>query len=99
MGKNSMPTENDHDQAQQQQNLDPENPESSQVSRRRSCFSRLFSIPCLVVLLFSFAILLSAIFLLFPRPPLSGFDADVTTKRAGKRHSFVFPVFGDKKLA
>ncbi|CAA7020769.1 unnamed protein product [Microthlaspi erraticum] len=83
MGKDSMaPTVNDHDQAQQQQNLDVENPESPQASSRRSRFWRLFTLACIVVLLFSIAVMLSAIFLLFPRQPPSGFDADVTTKRA-----------------
>ncbi|CAH2038332.1 unnamed protein product [Thlaspi arvense] len=70
MGKHS--NENDHDQVQQQ-NLDPENPQSSGSPCRR-CFSSLsglFGLGCVIVLVLSFATLLSAIFWLFPRRSLS----------------------------
>ncbi|VVA90886.1 unnamed protein product [Arabis nemorensis] len=68
---------------QQQQNLDPENPESSRFFCRNcaSSLSRLFDLRCLIVLVLTFAILLSAIFwLLPPRRSLSEFDADETIK-------------------
>ncbi|KAF8061181.1 hypothetical protein N665_1212s0007 [Sinapis alba] len=55
---------------QQQQNVDPENPEteSSRFFCESFCsaLSRLFSLGCLIFLVFGFAILLSAIFWLFP---------------------------------
>lgn len=85
MGKHSKET--DHDQ--QQQNLDPENPESSRFFCRScsSSLSRLFGLRCLLVLVLSFAILIPAIFWLFPRRPLSEFDADEIVKLSGKRLS------------
>ncbi|KFK43369.1 hypothetical protein AALP_AA1G117500 [Arabis alpina] len=72
--------ENDHDQ--HQQNLDLENPESSRFFCRScsSSLSRLFDLRCLIVLVLTFAILLSAIFWLLPRRSLSEFDANETVK-------------------
>ncbi|KAL1222833.1 hypothetical protein V5N11_022141 [Cardamine amara subsp. amara] len=63
----------DDQQQQQQQNLDPENPENPEPSRTsssRSCSSALsclFSLRCLIVMVLSLAIVLFAIFWLFPR--------------------------------
>ncbi|AAD31334.1 hypothetical protein AtNW77_Chr1g0011481 [Arabidopsis thaliana] len=69
--------------ALQQETLDLENPESSPRSSGRSCssaFSRLVGLRCLIVLVLSCAILLSAIFWLFPRRSVSEFKADGTVK-------------------
>ncbi|KAG7591213.1 hypothetical protein ISN45_Aa01g002670 [Arabidopsis thaliana x Arabidopsis arenosa] len=69
--------------ALQQENLDLENPEPSRSSGGRSCssaFSRLVGFRCLIVLVLSCAILLSAIFWLFPRRSVSEFKADGTVK-------------------
>ncbi|KAJ0229112.1 hypothetical protein HA466_0319140 [Hirschfeldia incana] len=65
---------------QQEQNLDPENPEAE--SSRFFCgsfcsaLSRLFSLTCLIFLVLSVATLLSAIFWLFPRRSLPRHHAD-----------------------
>lgn len=85
MKKNSK----ENDLGQQQQNLDPENPQSSRFSGRScsSALSRLFGLRCLIVLLISLAILLSAIFCLFPRRSVSEVDAGDTVKLNGKRLS------------
>ncbi|KAG2267867.1 hypothetical protein Bca52824_062422 [Brassica carinata] len=53
-------------QVQQQQNLDPENPETESCRSFCSALSRLFSLTCVIFLVFGFATLLSAIFWLFP---------------------------------
>ncbi|CAH8355962.1 unnamed protein product [Eruca vesicaria subsp. sativa] len=57
-------------QQQQQQNLDPENPEAESSRCFCSAFSRLFSLTCVIFLVFSFATLFSGIFWLFPRRSL-----------------------------
>lgn len=53
-------------QQHQQQNLDPENPETESCRSFCSALSRLFSLTCVIFLVFGFATLLSAIFWLFP---------------------------------
>ncbi|ESQ35769.1 hypothetical protein EUTSA_v10009702mg [Eutrema salsugineum] len=83
MGKHSK--ENDH--GQQQQNLDPENPRFF----CRSCssaLSRLFGLGCVIFLALSFAILLSAIFCLFPRRSPSHFDADEIVKLTASAQAY-----------